>query len=92
MDLETWESKFKPVDNHIDNNSCFDGKMFETFGPEYEFVCSQPPERVWTFVEVDGDYVAILHGFHRVNRMGYFVTEVPGTKEDFVELSTSTDE
>lgn len=50
--------------------------------------------RVWTLVDGDGeeehnehgepiDYTTILTGFHRVNRLEHYITEVPWTSENF---------
>lgn len=73
---DAWEDKYKPLVNTIDQNASFDGKMFETFGLELEYVCKQPTNRVWTYTDCDG--VGYLQaGYHLVNRMGYFITEVP---------------
>lgn len=52
--------------------------MYETYGPEYDHVITVfgvAPATIWTLVEADvGLYV--LSGLHRVNRIGYFITEV----------------
>lgn len=79
-----WQDKFRPVKNTVIENeedrddAPFDGCMFETFGPEFEHVrrvAAVRPDTVWTYVTGNGD--AIVEGFHWVNRMGYFITEVP---------------
>jgi hypothetical protein len=62
------------MDNHLNPSAPHDGKMFETYGQELEFVKSQEPDRIWTLVDVDG-HESIVHGFHFVNRIGYFVLE-----------------
>ena len=73
--------QFKPIKNHFDANASYDGHMFETYGQEYEFVNEQlkvNPLKVWTLVEgCDDDNLYITEGWHFVNRLGYFVTEVP---------------
>jgi hypothetical protein len=47
--------KYKPIDNHLDSNASWDGKLFETFDDEllYCFELSQKENRVWTIVECD---------------------------------------
>ena len=56
--------------------------MFETYGAEIDFVRSQEPNLVWTIVEGDNDTMFFLKGFHLVNRLGFFITEVPWTDTD----------
>ena len=65
-----WE-KFKPIQNHLRENASLDGCMFETYGPELEFILSKIPDQtVWTFL----DCGTIGSGYHFVNRMGYLIT------------------
>jgi len=75
ISYEKWLEKYHPVKNPFDTNAPYDGCMFETFGKEVEFVRSQPNEKVWTLAECDGR-TFICEGFHFVNRIGYFITEV----------------
>lgn len=72
MDRIDWEEKFKPIPNHIEKGTM----MFETFGKELDFVRSCPPSNVWTLLDVDGD-LCLSEGFHFVNRLGYYITEIP---------------
>lgn len=67
---------YKPIKNHIDKDA---GMFFETYGQEVEFVKAQPPQNVWTMLDVDDDEnfePVIINGMHYVNRINYFVTEV----------------
>ena len=78
ISFESWAEKYKPVKNHItkypDKHSEFD--MFETYGAEYEYVVSQPNNRVWT--EVQGEFsMLLIPGIAIVNRLGYYVCEEP---------------
>ena len=75
MTFDCWMDKYKPMKNHIDTNSACEGMMFETYGPELEFVQQQDLKCVWTYIEEDGE-LCVVSGFHVVNRIGYFVTEV----------------
>ena len=84
MNLEEWFEKYKPINNHLDDNASFqdehgDGAMFETFGEELEYVlkiANTEPDRVWTYVDGDeGTWITNL--YQLVNRIGYFITEVP---------------
>jgi len=72
---ERWLLKYRPIRNPFDSNASFDGCMFETYGADLQFVCAQHPRRIWTLVQCDGE-LRICEGFHFVNRIGYFITEV----------------
>lgn len=85
---EEFYGYFNLVDNHIDDNASFDGKMFETYGDEVAFVVEMSKQnRVITIIESDGDeiddegYVIpnmyYTSGMHHVNRIGYLITEEP---------------
>ena len=82
MTMEEWEATYKPIKNHIDTNASFDGAMFETYGDEYEFVKSANPLCVWTYGDGDDGGSYIWNGFHYINRLGYFITEVPAPSEE----------
>ena len=90
---EEWFDTFKPIPNHIDEDASFNdgdqGYMFETYGKELEYVLSianTEPNRVWTYM--DGDVGTFIgDGYHLVNRIGYFITEVPNEENSFVEVS-----
>ncbi len=72
-----WENTYKPINNHITE----EGNSFETYGDEVNFVCSQDNYNVWT--EMDGDNgVYLVNGYHMVNRINYYVTEVPWQEGD----------
>lgn len=74
-----WD-QFKPVKNHLVGNASYDGHMFETYGQEYEFITEQNktnPLTVWTLLDGEDSACVISEGWHFVNRLGYFVTEVP---------------
>ncbi|OBQ45549.1 MAG: hypothetical protein AN484_00825 [Aphanizomenon flos-aquae WA102] len=82
MTMEEWETTYKPIYNHIDSNASFqdesgNGIMFETYGDEYEFVKSQPPANIWMYGSGDDGGTYIWNGWGFVNRLGYFITEVP---------------
>jgi hypothetical protein len=85
---EQFDEKFNLVDNHLDNNAAFDGKMFETYGEELAFVIEMSKQnKVITIIESGGDEVDdegyvipnmyYTSGLHHVNRIGYLITEEP---------------
>jgi len=72
MTNEQWEEQYKPTPNLISE----EGFAFETYGDELAYVATRDPHHVWT--EMDGDNgVYIVSGMHYVNRIQYYVTEVP---------------
>lgn len=88
----TWkefEQQFKPIKNHFSNDP--DETMFETYGEEVEFVIANTPARkVWTYA--DGDYCSyVSSGYHYVNRIGYYVCQVPYDEDTEYEIIVSTE-
>ena len=97
MTFEEWLDKYKPVPNYLDDNASFQdetgrGIMFETYGNDLKYVLSvanTEPRRVWTYMDGDtGTFVG--DGYHLVNRIGYFVTEVPCEVDTFIEAQVDT--
>jgi hypothetical protein len=86
-----WQERFKPIKNHFAKNDP-DLEMFETYGEEVEFVISKAEEnKVWTWA--DGDYSSFVsNGYHYVNRIGYYVCEVPYDNDTEYEIIVSTEE
>jgi len=77
---------YKPIKNPLNANAPYDGCMFETYGQELGFVMSQDTNKTWTIVEGDNGNIFYMAGYHLVNRLGYFVTEVPWeTGEEEIE-------
>ena len=87
MDItyEEWVEKYKPKLNEDG-----DPHMYETYSPYIDAIMDIPDTYIWTWVD-GGDYSGYSAGFHRVNRMGYFVTEVPWESEDvYVDIYEMT--
>ena len=75
MSFEDFADKYKPVPNlMVDPNG--HSYMFETYGEEVEQVKAQPIQNIWTLVDT-ADAFLIVSGWRIVNRLGYFITEVP---------------
>jgi hypothetical protein len=85
-----WENKFKPIKNHF-RDPQHNEIMFETYGEELEFVKAQDPRYVWT--NIQGDYSdLIVAGFAYVNRLHYYITEIPWENEDdYVLISVESE-
>lgn len=73
---EVWWSEFRPVERDGDIHDGFSGVVFDTVGSDWFQVRSMNTHYVWTWVEHD-DGSSIIPGIHFVNRLGYFITEVP---------------
>ena len=86
MTEDEWLETYKPKTNHIDSNASWNGTMFETYGEEVEFVQSTPDNFVWTLLEGDEGQTLISNGYSFVNRLGYFVCEVPWNENEFHEI------
>jgi hypothetical protein len=87
MDLDEWFDKYKPIKNHIDETSSFDGHMFETYGEEVEFVKAQEENRIWMYGDGDDGEGHIWNGWHYINRIGYFITEVPCPADTDIQVN-----
>jgi len=89
--FESWLEEFKPITNHLDPNASFQdesgkGIMFETYGDEVEFVKKQDPRCIWTYGDGDDGGGYIWSGWHFVNRLGYFITEVPCPENTMIQI------
>lgn len=95
MDYDEWLKTYKPIYNHIESNASFQdetgqGIMFETYGDEVAFVKQQDPACIWTYGDGDDGGSYIWNGWHFVNRIGYFITEVPCPPD--VDIQIQVDE
>ena len=79
MTYEEWASKYRLMPNHVTNHS--GSYSYETYGEELEYILLQDDKHVWT--ELDGDNgVYIVNGYHLVNRINYYLTNVPWQEDD----------
>jgi hypothetical protein len=76
---DKWAEKFKPIKNHIFLED--DEHMYETFGPELEFVVKQNARHIWTWIQGDMCDV-IVAGYDSELQLGYYITELPWENED----------
>ena len=89
LTFDEWCEQYKPIKNHIDTNASFDGEMFETYGDEVEFVKSQSPANVWMYGDGDDGAGYLWNGWGFVNRIGYFITEVPCPPDTTIQVLVS---
>ena len=81
----TWDEfveKYKPIQNKMRECASYDGLMFETFGDEVKKVWEAPALNVWTLF----DSFDISSGRWRVNRMGYFITEIARKENEIIDV------
>lgn len=90
MDFDEWCDTYKPIPNNYDENASFDGAMFETYGAEVEFVKKANPAYIWTYGDGDDGGSYIWNGWSFVNRIGYFITEVPCPPDTDIQIKVSS--
>lgn len=74
--VDEFEDRYKLVQNHLATGAAWEGNMFETYGPEVEFIEAQNEQYVWTLLDTD-DLLWVVAGYHFVNRIGYLVSSNP---------------
>lgn len=77
MIYKDWLIKYKPIVNPYCNPQ-LNVRMFETYGEELDHVhrvWENNKQSVWTLIGVAG-ISTIIPGYHHVNRLGYFITEL----------------
>lgn len=71
---EDWFERFKPKGADPEEDEAY--LLRDLQDPEVLRVIQEDPSRVWTSLDVDG-VESIASGVHFVNRMGYYLCEVP---------------
>jgi len=95
---EEFDNLFTPIQNHLNNNASFNGSLYETYGPELDFVLSLvDSNRVVTIIEGDTEpydeevdetpmNLYYVTGYHLVNRLGFLILDKPYEFEFEVKL------
>lgn len=91
MTEDEWFDTYKPIKNNIDTSASFDGHMFETYGAEVDFVKKADPAHIWMYGDGDDGGSYIWSGWGFVNRIGYFITEVPCPPDTTIQIKISSD-
>lgn len=89
--FDDWANEFGLVDNTIVSDASYDGKMFETYGDEVQYVCDvsnndNTSRNVWTLIDGMDDNLYVIEGYHLVNRVGYFITTKPASENTAYEV------
>ncbi len=77
MTFHDWLNKYRPILNPYCNTR-LNVRMFETYGEELDHVHKvreNNKRSVWTLVD-SNSISTIIPGYHHINRLGYFITEV----------------
>jgi hypothetical protein len=64
--------------------------MFETYDEEVEFVKQQDPNKIWMYGDGDDGGGYVWSGWGFINRIGYFITEVPCPDNVAIQVLIST--
>ncbi len=91
---DQFDEQFPLVTNHLDGNASYNNCMFETYGPELDFVRVQDPNCIWTLMTDDNGLLCIASGYHFVNRLGYLIStvSVEDGQDYFVPLEEADEE
>jgi hypothetical protein len=88
---EEFDTRFPLVPNHINPTATWavgdgPGCLFETSGPEFEFVRRYDPRKIWTLVDGEDGDMYVISGFHFVNRVGYLLSQGPVPDDTIVQV------
>ena len=75
LTIDEWDKNYKPITNKFDKDASFNGVMFETYGKELDYVLTHKNNKIWTLIDTSEGDIAIINGYHLVNRIGYFITK-----------------
>ena len=89
LSYDEWVETYKPMKNPIDTNASMDGYMFETYGDEVALVKNQDEDRIWMYGDGDDGGTYIWNGWGFVNRIGYFITQVPCPPNTTIQVLVS---
>lgn len=94
---DDFDDQYPLIANHLNPSAgwCIGGIggcLFETYGPELEYVLDQDPRFVWTLVDGDSDDQYLISGGHFVNRIGYLISTVPVPHGVSIQVHLNTGE
>lgn len=74
---DQWVKEYGLIQNHLTEETSYNNTLFETYGDDLAFVNHTDINKVWTLISEDNEESWIIPGYHFLNRMGYFITEIP---------------
>ena len=86
---DEFDAKYKPLDNHFEDDAEFGGIVFVKNDPEqYAFVMSiweQNPNRVWSYIP-DFEPTFVKSGWGIFDVDGYIITDVPCPADTYITV------
>ncbi|MFM7131804.1 MAG: hypothetical protein ACKO0V_20860 [bacterium] len=91
MTEDEFDNEFHLITNHInpwagwavdDRGGC----LFETYGPEFDYVRRSDLSRVWTLIDGEDGDMYLVSGLHDVNRVGYLITVESVPPSTFIQV------
>jgi hypothetical protein len=88
---EEFDARFPLVPNHINSSATWafgdgPGCLFDTSGPEFEYVRRYDPRKVWTLVDGDDGDLYLINGLYLINRVGYLLSRDPAPDNTVIEV------
>lgn len=75
---QQWREKYKPIPNP---NSEDNDISFDWIGKDLEEINKYPENQIWTGKDGGGSYIEVISGMHWIDRLEYYVTEVPWDRD-----------
>ena len=93
---DEFDDRYPLITNHLNPDASWvigdgPGCLFETYGEELDFILTQDPRTIWTFVDGDDGNQYVMSGYHLVNRIGYLISTIPFPEDADIEVSILTD-
>lgn len=100
LSQSSFEETYRPIDNHISGSTTasLDGRMYETFGKEMEFIqslLSDPIQKskVWAVVSKKNAMILVPNSERKEQELvGFVVTEVEYPIATLIEVRLNTEE
>ena len=87
---DEWIDKYKPMLSPVQGYGFDFGDgdtLLDMSEPsEFDLVEQTPDNRIWTAVENDG-VITIVSGYHRVNRIGFIITQEAFNESDDISVA-----
>lgn len=89
MSYEDWVYKYKPIRNPFNEKQTGEDEDFQIGWSTLEendlLNDNKGENRIWTMIEGERDSIWLKSGYHRVDRLHHFITEIPYEKEFQIE-------
>lgn len=91
MSFENWQDKYKPILNPLnETKEIIDEEDYQIHWntiEENDLIKDHIGSgQVWTVVEGDRDSLWLKSGFHRVNRMYHYITQIPVERGEEIQI------